>query len=159
MTQKSPKPNFWASNFSEAWDITHWLSTPWKTHFCDFFILLIIKQLQARQNTNAEIRIKYWYSAYYKYWLKIMDTHIGNTGLFVKILTYILVYSRNTCMATHAVILSAAKDLLDDNQTMAATKNGDLDSSHRRWGKPIGLQQAPPFQTEGFGEDCKHNRQ
>ena len=33
-----------------------------------------------------------------------------------------------------------------------------LDSSHLRWGKPIGLQQAPPFQTEGFGEDCKHSR-
>ena len=43
-----------------------------------------------------------------------MDTHIGNTGLFVKILTYILVYSRNTCMATHAVILSTANDLLTD---------------------------------------------
>jgi hypothetical protein len=53
-----------------------------------------------------------------------MDTHIGNTGLFVKILTYILVYSRNTCMATHAVILSTAKDLLTGNQTMTATKNG-----------------------------------
>ena len=59
-----------------------------------------------------------------------MDTHIGNTGLFVKILTNILVYSRNTYMATHAIILSAAKDLLDDNQTITVTKNGDLDSSH-----------------------------
>ena len=61
-----------------------------------------------------------------------MDTHIGNTGILVKILTYILVYSRNIYMTTHAVILSAAKDLLADNQTMTATKNGDLDSSHRR---------------------------
>jgi hypothetical protein len=33
-----------------------------------------------------------------------------------------------------------------------------LDSSHLRWGKPIGLQQAPPFQTEGFGEDCRYER-
>ena len=115
MTQKSPKPNFWASNFSEAWDITHWLSIPWKTHFCEFFILLIIKQLQARQNTNAEIRVKHWYSAHYKYRLKIMDTHIGNTGLLVKILTYVLVYSRNTYMTTHAIILSAAKDLQTGN--------------------------------------------
>ena len=114
MTQKSPKPNFWASNFSAGRRITHWLSTLWKTYFCRFFIYLIIKQLQARQNTNAEIRVKHWYSAYYKYCLKIMDTHIGNTGLFVKILTYILVYSRNTCMATHAVILSTANDLLTD---------------------------------------------
>ena len=45
---------------------------------------------------------------------KIMDTHIGNTGLLVKIPTYILGYSRNTHMVTHAVILSTAKDLLDD---------------------------------------------
>ena len=62
-------------------------------------------------------------------------------------LTYVLVYSRNTCMATHTVILSTAKDLLDDNQTMTVTKNGDLDNTHLRRGKPIGLQQAPPFQT------------
>lgn len=61
-----------------------------------------------------------------------MDTNIGNTGLLVKILTYVLVYSRNTYMATHAIILSTANDLLTDNQTMTATKNGDLDSSHRR---------------------------
>ena len=46
---------------------------------------------------------------------KIMDTHIGNTGLLVKIPTYILGYSRNTHMVTHAVILSTAKDLLADN--------------------------------------------
>lgn len=30
-------------------------------------------------------------------------------------LTYVLVYSRNTHMATHAIILSAAKDLLAGN--------------------------------------------
>ena len=90
MTQKSPKPNFLASNFSAGGGITHWLSTLWKTHFCQFFILLIIRQLQARQNTNAEIRVKHWYSAPYKHWLKIMDTHIGNTGLLIKILTYVL---------------------------------------------------------------------
>ena len=44
-----------------------------------------------------------------------MDTHIGNTGLLVKIPTYILGYTRNTHMVTHAVILSTAKDLLADN--------------------------------------------
>ena len=44
-----------------------------------------------------------------------MDTHIGNTGLLAKILTYILGYTRNTHMVTHAAILSAAKDLLADN--------------------------------------------
>ena len=88
-----------------------------------------------------------------------MDTHIGNTGLLVKILTYFLVYSRNTYIVTHTIILSTAKDLLTDNQTMTETKNGDLDSSHLRWGKPKAYNKAPPFQTEGFGEDCKHNRQ
>lgn len=61
---------------------------------------------------------------------EIMDTHIGNTGLLVKILTYVLVYSRNTYIVTHAVILSTAKDLLTDNQTMTETKNGELESSH-----------------------------
>ena len=40
------------------------------------------------------------------------------------------VYSRNTYMATHAITLNAAKDLLTGNQTMTVTKNGDLDSSH-----------------------------
>ena len=44
-----------------------------------------------------------------------MDTNIGNTGLLVKILTYVLVYSRNTYIVTHAIILSAAKDLLTEN--------------------------------------------
>ncbi len=41
-----------------------------------------------------------------------MDTHIKNIGLLVKMLTYVLVYSRNTYIVTHAIILSAAKDLL-----------------------------------------------
>ena len=156
MTQKSPKPNFWASNFSEGRWITDWLSTLWQTYFCRFFILLIIKQLQAQQNANAEIRVKHWYSAHYKYWLKIMDTHIGNTGLLVKMLTYILVCSRNTYMATHTIILSTANDFLTDNQTMTETKNGDLDSSHLWWGKPIGLQQSLPSQREVW-RDCRNN--
>ena len=46
---------------------------------------------------------------------KIMDTHIGNISLLVKIPTYILGYTRNTHMVTHDVILSAAKDLLAGN--------------------------------------------
>lgn len=53
-----------------------------------------------------------------KYWLISQNTHIC------------LVYSRNTYIVTHAIILSTAKDLLDDNQTMTETKNGDLKSSH-----------------------------
>ena len=44
-----------------------------------------------------------------------MDTHIGNIDLLVKILTYVLVYSRNTYIVRHAIILSAANDLLIGN--------------------------------------------
>ena len=44
-----------------------------------------------------------------------MDTHIGNTGILVKIPTHILGYTGNTHMVTHAVILSTAKDLLAGN--------------------------------------------
>ena len=61
------------------------------------------------------------------------------------------VYSRNAYMTTHAVILSSAKDLLADNQTMAVTKNGDLDSTHLRGGKPKAYNKPLLFKRRGLG--------